>query len=122
MKKKLKNTIKIPVEQKNKIIWVNLLHFYQPPTADNETIIEATEKSYKRIADALKKNKQIKFTVNITGCLLEKLSYLGHQELINDFKKLFQNGQIELMGSAAFHPLLALLPKKEIIRQIKINE
>jgi len=70
-------------EQKNKITWINLLHFYQPPTTDNETIIEAAEKSYKRIISALKRNRQIKFTINITGCLLERLEILGYRELIN---------------------------------------
>ena len=110
------------LEQKNKIIWVNLLHFYQPATTDNETIIEAAEKSYKRIVSALKRNRQIKFTLNLTGCLLERLENLGYTELINDLKKILASGQIELTGSAAFHPLLALLPDKEIIRQIKLNE
>ncbi len=106
----------------SKIIWINLLHFYQPPTTDNETIIEAAEKSYKRIISALKRNRQIKFTINITGCLLERLEILGYRELINDLKEMLASGQIELTGSAAFHPLLAMLPDKEIIRQIKINE
>ncbi|MFH1582830.1 MAG: polysaccharide deacetylase family protein [Candidatus Falkowbacteria bacterium] len=109
-------------KQKNKIIWINFLHFYQPPTTDNETIIEATEKSYKRIINALKRNKKIKFTLNITSCLLERLESLGYGELINDLKKMHSSGQIELTGSAAFHPLLAMLPDAEIVRQIKINE
>lgn len=105
-----------------KITWINLLHFYQPPTTDNETIIEATEKSYKRIISALKRNPQIKFTLNLTGCLLSRLEALGYKELINDLKTMAAKGQVELTGSAAFHPILALLPDEEIIRQIKINE
>ena len=105
-----------------KIIWVNFLHFYQPPTALNEIVIEATDKSYKRIISALKRNPKINFTLNITGCLLEKLADLGYSNLINDLKNLVSSGQIELTGSAAWHPLLALLPKQEIVRQIKINQ
>lgn len=104
------------------ITWINLLHFYQPPTADNETVIEAAEKSYKRIIGALRRRGQIKFTINLTGCLLERLENLGYVELINDLKTMYLGGQIELTGSAAFHPILALLPDREIIRQIKINE
>ena len=56
-----------------KITWVNLLHFYQPPTADSETVMEAAEKSYRRISGALRKNPRVKFSVNLTGCLLERL-------------------------------------------------
>lgn len=122
MQRKIKNTTEIAGEQKNKIIWVNLLHFYQPATADNETIIEAAEKSYKRIISALRRNDRVKFTLNITGCLLERLENLGYAEIIKDLKSLILRGRVELTGSAAFHPLLALLPEKEIIRQIKINE
>jgi len=51
----------------NKITWVNLLHFYQPPTADNETVVQAAEKSYRRIINALIRNPNIKFTINIAG-------------------------------------------------------
>ena len=105
-----------------KITWINFLHFYQPPTALNETVIEATDKSYQRIISALKRNQQINFTLNITGCLLEKLADLGYSNLINDIKSLISSGQIELTGSAAWHPLLALLPQAEIARQIKINQ
>jgi len=105
-----------------KITWINFLHFYQPATTDNETIIEAAEKSYKRIIGALKRNPKVKFTLNITGCLLNRLEALGYGELIHDIKSMADKGQIELTGSAAFHPLLALLPNQEIIRQIKINE
>jgi predicted glycosyl hydrolase (DUF1957 family) len=106
----------------SKIIWVNFLHFYQPPTADNLTVVEAAEKSYKRIIGALKRNPKIKFTINIAGCLLDRLTSLGYTELINDLKQLWLSGQIELTGSAAYHPILALIPEKEVIRQIEINE
>ncbi len=104
------------------IAWINLLHFYQPPTATNQTVFEATDKSYKRIIRGFKKNPHFKFTFNITGCLLEKLHEMKQHELIDDIKKLVLNGQVELTGSAAYHPILPLLPEKEIIRQIKTNE
>lgn len=105
-----------------KITWINFLHFYQPPTADNETVVEAVEKSYCRIISALKRNPSIKFTINIAGCLLDGLANLGYHNLINDINSLVAKKQIELTGSAAFHPILALLPDKEILRQIEINE
>lgn len=104
------------------ITWVNLLHFYQPPTADQETVIEATEKSYQRIVGALKKNPKIKFTLNLTGCLLEKLEKAGCRNLIADLKYLHDKRRIELTGTAAFHPILPLLPEREIRRNIEINQ
>lgn len=106
----------------NKITWVNLLHFYQPPTAESEVVIEAADKCYKRIISALKRNPNIKFTINISGCLLEKLERLNYHELIRDIRALAERGQIELTGTAACHPILPLLPEAEIIRSIKANE
>jgi len=105
-----------------KITWVNLLHFYQPPTADNETVVQAAEKSYRRIIGALKRNPNIKFTVNIAGCLLEKLDQLGFNDLISDLRRLYRKKQIELTGSAAYHPILPLLPEKEVRRNIEVNQ
>ena len=105
-----------------KILWINFLHFYQPSYSDNEPVIEATEKSYLRIINALNRNPNIKFTFNITGCLLEKWQGLGYGQLIQDLKKFIKNGQVELTGSSAYHAFLPLLPKEEIERQIELNE
>jgi len=105
-----------------KITWINILHFYQPPTADNETVAMAAAKSYQRIIGALQRNPRIKFTANLTGCLLEKLDKLGYHGLLNDLKILRERGQIELTGTAAFHPLLPLLPAAEIKNNIKANQ
>ena len=71
---------------------------------------------------ALLKNPHIKFTINISGSLLEKLEELGQTKLINDIKILIDQQQIELVGTATHHPLLPLLPEAEIINQIKLQE
>ncbi len=105
-----------------KITWINILHFYQPPTADNETVVEAAQKCYKRIIGALQRNPQIKFTVNLTGCLLEKLDKLGYHDLIANLKLLYDRKQIELTGTAAFHPILPLLPAGEIKNNLEANQ
>lgn len=104
------------------MLWINFLHFYQPANADKDTIIEATEKSYKRIVRALLENPGIKFTFNITGCLVLRWKEMGYSELIRGIKKLADRNQIELTGSAAYHPLLPLIPEKEIIKQVEENE
>lgn len=104
------------------MLWINFLHFYQPATADAHTIKEATEKSYTRIISALKKHSNIKFTLNINGSLVERWEELGYSDLIKDIKILVKKGQIELTGTAYYHPILPLIPKEEAIRQIKAQE
>ena len=37
-------------------------------------------------------------------------------------KKLLDKNKIELTGSACYHPLLPLITKKEIVKQIEENE
>jgi len=105
-----------------KLTWINFLHLYQPANADDNRIVEATEKSYARIIRALKENPRIKFTLNIMGCLFVRWQETEQEDIIKKIKALVKKGQIELTGSAAYHPLLPLIPEDEIIKQVKENE
>jgi len=66
----------------NKLIWINFLHFYQPANTDGHIIKEATEMSYRRIIRALEDQPDIKFTFNITGCLILRWEELKYFDLI----------------------------------------
>ncbi len=101
--------------------WINFLHIYQPANSDPYVIKEATEMSYKRIVKALEKNPEIKFTLNITGCLFLRWKELGYDDLIKRIKKLVEKGQVELVGSASYHPLLPLISIQEAKKQIEEN-
>lgn len=102
--------------------WVNVLHFYQPPLSRPEIVLEAAKLSYGRIAKALLKNPQAKVTVNFSGCLLEQLVALKQDELINDWRKLVERGQVELLGSAYWHALLPKISLKDASYQIIAQE
>ena len=102
--------------------WINFLHFYQPVNSDAHIIKEATDLSYVRIIRALQENPQIKFTININGCLFLRWEELGYGDLIKKIGRLISRGQIDLTGTACYHPILPLIPEKEIRRQIKENE
>jgi predicted glycosyl hydrolase (DUF1957 family) len=102
--------------------WINFLHFYQPANSDAYLIKEATEKSYLFLLDFLEKNPRVRFTVNITGCLILRWRDLGYGDLIKRFKRLAKKGQIELTGSVAYHCLMPLTPAEEVRAQIKEND
>ncbi len=104
------------------MLWLNFLHLYQPANALDHIIKEAAEKSYWRLVNALKDNPQTHFTLNITGCLLVRLEELGYQDLIAQISQLVKSGQIEIVGTAAYHPILPLVPEAEGEKQIKENE
>lgn len=102
--------------------WANLLHIYQPPGQKKEIIDQVVKESYEQILFILESRPNIKISLNICASLTEQLVEHGYQEILNRIKNLAENDQIELVGSAAYHPILPLLPKSEIIRQIKLNE
>lgn len=102
--------------------WVNFLHIYQPPTQTKEILRKVTGESYRKIIDGLLKNPKAKLTLNINAVLTEMLMKHGYQDIVDDIKILLEKGQIELTASAKFHPLLPMLPKEEIVRQIRLNE
>ncbi|MEA3449589.1 MAG: hypothetical protein U9Q85_01245 [Patescibacteria group bacterium] len=104
------------------MLWINFLHLYQPVHTDAYFIKEATEKSYKRIISALEAHPEIGFTLNINTCLFLRWEELGYSGLIKRIAVLLERGQIELTGNAAYHPLLPLIPKEELERQIKESE
>jgi len=104
------------------MFWINFLHFYQPLNIESTKIKEATEKCYQRVIRGLEENKTIKFTLNISGCLLIRLEEGGYFELLKKTKTLINEGRIELVGSNAYHTILPLTPKEEIIRSVKENE
>ena len=98
-----------------------LFHIYQPPTQIPPVIKQVVKESYLPVIEALKNHPVAKITLNINGTLTEQLMDFGYDGLINDIAGLASKGQIEFTGSAKYHPLLALIPEPEIIRQIELN-
>ncbi|MFZ4648287.1 MAG: polysaccharide deacetylase family protein [Patescibacteria group bacterium] len=102
--------------------WFNFLHFYQPANIEAEIIKEASEKSYFRLLRLFEENKNLRMTINVSGCLLERMNELGLEDFAKRLLPLVKSGRIEIVGSAAYHAFLPLLPEKEVIFQIKEQE
>jgi len=103
------------------LYWINFLHIYQPPTQEPETVKKVTQESYFQILELLETSKQAKMTLNIPGSLLEKLQENQYSALIERLKSAISRGQLELTGSAMYHPILPLIPPSEVKEQIKLN-
>ena len=103
--------------------WINFIHFYQPANIEREKLFEASEKSYAYLFSTLEKNPDAKFTANISGCLIERWSEdPALKPFIERAKKLAQKGQLEITGTAAYHPILPLVMAEEAEHQIKEHE
>ena len=102
--------------------WANFLHIYQPPTQKPYWVKRVTEESYRKIFRGLKDYPEAKLTLNVSAVLVELLDQNGCDDVINDIGELLGRGQIELTGSAKFHPLLPKIPESEVVRQIELND
>ncbi|MBU0598059.1 hypothetical protein KKF61_03625 [Patescibacteria group bacterium] len=102
--------------------WANFFHIYQPPNWPLKIILKVAHESYRPILKTLEKNKKLRITLNISGSLTEQLVEHKLTDIVKRIKILAFKKQIELTGTACYHPILPLIPAKEAIRQIKLND
>jgi predicted glycosyl hydrolase (DUF1957 family) len=99
-----------------------LFHLYQPPWQERNLLLTEYHKTYLPLVKILQKDQHLKLTLNLTGSLTELLLKEDSQEFFTILRELVERGQVELTGCAMYHPLLPLIPTKEIVRQIQLNE
>ncbi|MCE7739605.1 MAG: hypothetical protein KAU62_06890 [Candidatus Heimdallarchaeota archaeon] len=87
---------------------VFILHAYQPITQKREVLDRIINNCYIPFFENLLINKHTKITLNISGCLLEKLA-VDYPDVLSLIERAILANQIELMGSAFYHPILPLI-------------
>lgn len=97
------------------------LHCYQPSTQYPEVLHQVVRKSYEPIIQILESNPNSVINLNFSGALVEQLT-LSYGDILSRIRSLHTRGQIELLGSACYHPLLTYIPDVEIRRQVRLNE
>jgi len=103
------------------MIWANFLHIYQPIGQSKEILERVVNESYRPLFKGFLTIPKVKINLNISGGLTELLIWSGYKDVIDNIKKLAETEKLEFTESAAFHPLLPFLKKKDIIRQIILN-
>lgn len=99
-----------------------LLHLYQPLVQDEKTLRAIAENSYLPIVKTLKNKFKFKVTFSLPLSLVEQMDEYGYKNWIEDIKFLTEEGRVELVGGAAYHPLLTKLPDQVKQNQIILNE
>ncbi len=102
--------------------WSPLLHVYQPPTQDLKVLRNVDRECYKPLFSLLEEYDSAKFCLNINGVLIELLHEYGISDTLDLLKNLVSESKVEIVGTAKFHPILPLIPKKEAQHQIQMNE
>ncbi len=103
------------------IVWAPVFHFYQPPTQFPAVLKKICHESYRPLIELLGEFERARATVNINGSLTQMLLDCGQQDVVDGLRRLAEDGRIELLGSAMYHPILPLIPELEIVRQIELN-
>jgi 4-alpha-glucanotransferase len=94
------------------------VHNHQPIGNFDSVFEEAYRLSYKPFIDVLERHPSVKFTQHWTGTLLEWLID-RHPELVERIKGLVQRGQLELLTGSYYEAILAVIPERDRIGQIK---
>jgi len=102
--------------------WAPILHLYQPPTQEIEVLRNINRECYKPLFKVINNHDNAKFSININGVLIELLEEYGMFDTIELIKNLESENKVKILGTAKYHPILPLIPEKEILRQIQMNE
>lgn len=98
-----------------------VLHFYQPPTQEDEITWNILTFCYLPLLRMLTQKSGYGISVNMSGCLLLQLQKLGANEFFELTKRLIKEGKVEMVNSALDHPLLPVMEGDVTLRQIKKN-
>jgi alpha-amylase/alpha-mannosidase (GH57 family) len=103
------------------IYWAQLLHFYQPPTQLPSVLKKICDESYRPLLQVFEEHSNARVTINFNGVLTDMLMDCGHKDVIDGYRDLAEKDQLEFTGTGKYHPILPLIPKEEVKRQIELN-
>ena len=97
------------------------LHWYQPYTQKPEILKKIAEESYIPILNSIERNCLGTINCDIAASLIFQLAS-GAPEVLERFRKLKDHGKISLVNTAAYHPILPLVPSEYGKRQLEKNK
>jgi alpha-amylase len=102
----------------NKLSFLTLIHNHQPIGNFDYVFENAYQKSYKPFLDTFK-HFNLKISLHLSGPLYDWL-FENHPEYLEEVKQLVKKGNIEIIGSGYYEPILAAIPLRDAISQLKL--
>ncbi len=101
--------------------FVFCLHNHQPEGQSRRAVEEAYERAYWPVLVTISEHPSIRVVLHNSGSLLEWLiaSRPAYVELLS---QLVDRGQVELLSSPIFEPILAIIPERERVAQIRAHQ
>ncbi|MBL8849261.1 MAG: DUF1926 domain-containing protein, partial [Planctomycetaceae bacterium] len=95
-----------------------LLHNHQPVGNFDGVFEAAYQDSYRPFLDVLEQYPDIPVSLHTSGSLLDWLAD-RHPEYIDRVRSFVERGQIEIVGGPYYEPILACIPRRDRIGQIR---
>jgi alpha-amylase len=102
----------------NPIRLILALHNHQPIGNFDHVFQQAYEDSYLPFLDVFSRYESLRIALHTSGSLMEWLN-ANHPEYVDRLAQLAGQGRIEILGGAFFEPILAMIPSRDRIGQIR---
>jgi alpha-amylase len=102
----------------NPIRLILALHNHQPIGNFEHVFQQAYEDSYLPFLDVFSRYESLRIALHTSGALMEWLD-AAHPEYVDRLAQLAGQGRIEILGGAYFEPILAMIPSRDRIGQIR---
>ena len=104
----------------DKMHLVMVLHSHQPVGNFDHVFAKATSECYRPVMEILHQYPDFRLGLHFSGPLLSWLQQ-GEPELLELIKEMSDRGQVELLSGAFYEPLLAAIPRKDALAQLKMQ-
>jgi hypothetical protein len=100
------------------IRFILALHNHQPIGNFEHVFQRAYQDSYRPFLDLLSDYGSLKIALHVSGSLMEWLT-ANHPGYVDRLAELVAQGRIEILGGAFYEPILAMIPSRDRIGQIR---
>lgn len=100
------------------IRFVLALHNHQPIGNFTGVMEQAYQESYRPFLDVFERYPTLKIALHTSGSLMEWLA-ATHPEYLDRLAELAAAGKVEIIGGAFYEPILAMIPRRDRIGQIR---
>lgn len=96
-----------------------VVHFHQPVGNLDRVVQNATDRCYRPFLETLADHPDLPMTLHYSGCLLEWIE-ANAGDVAEMLRGLVEGGQVELMTGGFYEPILAALPARDQVGQIRM--
>jgi alpha-amylase len=94
------------------------LHNHQPIGNFDHVFQQAFDDSYRPFLDVFSRYPSLRMSLHTSGSLMEWLA-AHHADYVDRLAELVDQGRVEILGGAYFEPILAMIPSRDRIGQIR---